>query len=59
MATALRLPAAEDTLHEAFAKMIERLNRAGGGAYELAVANSLWGRTARRSTGTPIWETQL
>jgi len=44
MREALRFPPSDETLHIAFAKIIQRLNAAGDGEYELAVANSLWGQ---------------
>ena len=44
MREALRFPPSDETLHVAFAKIIQRLNAAGDGEYELAVANSLWGQ---------------
>jgi serpin B len=34
----------EETLHVALAAIIQRLNAAGDGNYEMAVANSLWGQ---------------
>lgn len=44
MREALRIPSSNDTVHVAFAETIQRLNAAGGGKYEMAVANSLWGQ---------------
>ncbi len=41
---ALHFPSSDETLHVAFAEMIQRLNAAGNGKYEMAVANSLWGQ---------------
>jgi serpin B len=43
MAKALRISSA-DMLYVAFANVIQRLNPAAGGKYEMAVANSLWGQ---------------
>jgi serpin B len=42
MRAALCISSSDETLHIAFAETIQRLNAAGGGAYEMAVANSLW-----------------
>jgi serpin B len=42
MREALRISSSEEALHAAFAEIIQRLNAAGGGKYEMAVANSLW-----------------
>ena len=42
MGKALRFLAADETLHIAFAEIIQRLNAAGSDQYEMAVANSLW-----------------
>jgi serpin B len=42
MAGVLRFPPSDEELHAAFATLIARLNAAGGGMYEMAVANSLW-----------------
>jgi serpin B len=42
MRQALRFPASDNNLHLAFTELIQRLNAAGGGKYEMAVANSLW-----------------
>src|SRR5439155_22468400 len=39
---ALRFLPADEKLHIAFAEIIQRLNAAGSGQYEMAVANSLW-----------------
>ncbi len=44
MREALRISSSDETPHAAFAEIIGRLNAAGGGKYELAVANSLWGQ---------------
>jgi serine protease inhibitor len=43
MREALRILSPDETLHAAFAEIIQRLNTAGG-KYEMAVANSLWGQ---------------
>jgi len=40
----LRLASSDESLHVAFAEIIQQLNAAGGGNYEIAVANSLWGQ---------------
>ena len=50
MSGALRFASSDDTLHVAFAEMIQRLNAAGDGKYEMAVANSLWGQDGARSS---------
>ncbi len=42
MSKALRFAVSDHTLHEAFGEIIRQLNAAGGGKYEMAVANSLW-----------------
>jgi serpin B len=42
LAAALRFPVLDEALHAAFEEAIGRLGAAGGGAIELAVANSLW-----------------
>jgi serpin B len=42
MKEALGISLSDEELHVAFARIIQRLNAAGGGAYEMAVANSLW-----------------
>lgn len=44
MSRALRFTSSEETLHLSFAELLQRLNAAGGGEYEMAVANSLWGQ---------------
>jgi serpin B len=44
MSKALFFPPSDETLHIAFAEVIHRLNTAGGGKYEMAVVNSLWGQ---------------
>jgi serpin B len=44
MREALCISSSDETLHVAFAETIQRLNAAGGGEYEMAVANSLWGQ---------------
>ena len=38
----LGFAASDETLHTAVAALLERLNTAGAGLYEMAVANSLW-----------------
>ncbi len=42
MRETLRISSSDEVLHVAFAEIIERLKAAGGGQYELSVANSLW-----------------
>jgi serpin B len=49
MAQTLRIPSQDETVHEVFAEIIQRLNASGGKAYEMAVANSLWGQV-----GAPV-----
>ena len=49
MREALRISSSDETLHVAFAEIIQQLNAAGGGTYEMAVANSLWCQE-----GTPL-----
>ena len=44
MREALRISSSDETLHVAFAESVRRLNAAGGGDYEMAMANSLWGQ---------------
>jgi len=44
MSEALRLSLPDDVRHAALAEITLRLNAAGGGAYEMEVANSLWGQ---------------
>lgn len=44
MSGALRFASSEETLHVAFAEIIQQLAAAGGAKYEMAVANSLWGQ---------------
>lgn len=44
MRRALRFASSNDTSHVEFAELIRRLNAAGDGRYELAVASSLWGQ---------------
>ena len=44
MSEALRFASSNETLHVALAEIVRRLNAAGGGKYEMAVANSLWGQ---------------
>jgi serpin B len=41
---ALHISSTADMLHVGFADIIRRLNSAGEGKYEMAVANSLWGQ---------------
>lgn len=45
MREALRISCSDETLHVAITKIIQHLNAAGGGQYEMALANSLWGQT--------------
>ena len=42
MRDTLRISSSDEALHVAFAEIIQRLNAAGGGEYEMSVANSLW-----------------
>ena len=42
MARALRFASADEAVHSAFATITRSLNASGGGACEMAVANSLW-----------------
>ena len=42
MRVALSISSSDETQHVACAEIIQRLNAAGGGSYEMAVANSLW-----------------
>ncbi len=42
MRETLRISSSDETLHVSFAEIIQQLNAAGGGKYEMAVANSLW-----------------
>ncbi len=44
MREVLCISSSDETLHVAFAETVQRLNAAGGGDYEMAVANSLWGQ---------------
>jgi serpin B len=44
MREALRTSCSDARLHVAFAEIIQELNTTGGGEYEMAVANSLWGQ---------------
>lgn len=44
MREALCISSSDETLHTAVAKIIQQLNAAGGGHYQMAVANSLWGQ---------------
>ena len=48
MAAALRFPSSGEEPHAALAAMVERLDAGGRGAYEMTIANSLWGQA-----GTP------
>jgi serpin B len=41
---ALRTSSSDEALDAACAEIVQRLNAAGGGEYEVAVANSLWGQ---------------
>ena len=47
MRVALSISSSDETLHVASAEIIQRLNAAGGGKYEMAVANSLLGARRR------------
>ena len=49
MARALRFAQADKAVHSALAAITRSLNASGGGAYEMAVANSLWAQC-----GTPL-----
>jgi len=51
MRDALCISSSDETLHVAFAETVERFNAAGGGEYELAVANSLWGPSTWKAEG--------
>lgn len=42
MGKAVRFASSDETVHEAFGELIQRLNADGGGKYEMTVANSLW-----------------
>ncbi len=42
MREALRFPSSDDQPHIDFAGIVQRLDQAGGGEYEMAVANALW-----------------
>lgn len=42
MRAALRISSSDEMLQAAFGEVIQRLNAAGGGDYEMTVANSLW-----------------
>lgn len=44
MRKALRTSSSDETPQVACAEIIQRLNAAGGGKYEMAVANALWGQ---------------
>jgi len=44
MREALRTSSSDEALYVACAEIIQRLNTAGGGKYEMAVANALWGQ---------------
>jgi serpin B len=44
MREALCISSSDETLHVAISRIIQQLNAAGGGKYEMAVANSLWGQ---------------
>jgi serpin B len=44
MSEALRFASSNESLQIALAEMIRTLNTGGGGRYEMAVANSLWGQ---------------
>jgi serpin B len=44
MREALCISSSEEALHLAFANAVSRLSADGGGEYEMAVANSLWGQ---------------
>jgi serpin B len=44
MRKALSISASDETLHIGFAEIVQRLNLAGGGKYEMVVANSIWGQ---------------
>ncbi len=44
ISNALRFPSSDETLHVAFAEMIQRLNAANNKKYEMVVTNSLWGQ---------------
>lgn len=44
MREALCISTSDETLHGAFAETIQRLNAAGGGDYEMTMANSIWGQ---------------
>jgi serpin B len=44
MSNALSFPPSDDTLHASVGAILKRLAAAGGGAYEVAVANSIWGQ---------------
>jgi len=42
MEETLRISSSDEKQHVGFAEIIQRLNAAGGGEYEMSVANSLW-----------------
>lgn len=44
MKEVLRLASSSGSPHESFGDILRKLNAAGDGAYEMAVANSLWGQ---------------
>ena len=44
MREALRTSSVDERQHAGFAAIMQQLNHAGGGEYEMAVANSLWGQ---------------
>jgi serpin B len=44
MREALGIPSSDDQPHIDFGDIIQRLNTGGGGQYEMAVANALWGQ---------------
>ena len=44
MRDALRTSSVDERQHAGFAAIIQQLNLAGGGEYEMTVANSLWGQ---------------
>src|SRR5688572_16047226 len=44
MREALGIPSSDDQPHIDLADIIQRLDKGGGGQYEMAVANALWGQ---------------
>ena len=44
MSAALCFSTENEMLHSDFSEVIQQLNKAGGGKYEMAIANSLWAR---------------